>query len=196
MAVNSYKQDEHSTDVGKMKTLMRLFSYLLDYKKEILAVLAIMAFCVFVSLVNPLIMENAIDKHISTGDFPGLAKLIGIAVVLNVIMILFVKLRMLIMAKVCNSILVTIRQQLYTHIQTLDFSFFDSRPTGKILARIIGDINSLRTRQLRHDADPGFFHNLRRRRDHVSQKSGSRSGFPDQPAADDLLHVVYPGVLA
>ncbi len=63
MAVNSYKQDEHSTDVGKMKTLMRLFSYLLDYKKEILAVLAIMAFCVFVSLVNPLIMENAIDKH-------------------------------------------------------------------------------------------------------------------------------------
>ena len=174
MAVNSYKQDEHSTDVGKMKTLMRLFSYLLDYKKEILAVLAIMAFCVFVSLVNPLIMENAIDKHISTGDFPGLAKLIGIAVVLNVIMILFVKLRMLIMAKVCNSILVTIRQQLYTHIQTLDFSFFDSR----------------------HDADPGFFHNLRRRRDHVFQKSGSRSGFPDQPAADDLLHVVYPGVLA
>lgn len=144
MAVNSYKQDEHSTDVGKMKTLMRLFAYLLDYKKEILAVLAIMAFCVFVSLINPLIMENAIDKHISTGDFPGLAKLIGIAVVLNVIMILFVKLRMLIMAKVCNSILVTIRQQLYTHIQTLDFSFFDSRPTGKILARIIGDINSLK----------------------------------------------------
>ena len=144
MAVNSYKQDEHSTDVGKMKTLMRLFAYLLDYKKEILAVLAIMAFCVFVSLINPLIMENAIDKHISTGDFSGLAKLIGIAVVLNVIMILFVKLRMLIMAKVCNSILVTIRQQLYTHIQTLDFSFFDSRPTGKILARIIGDINSLK----------------------------------------------------
>ena len=132
MAVNSYKQDEHSTDVGKMKTLMRLFSYLLDYKKEILAVLAIMAFCVFVSLVNPLIMENAIDKHISTGDFPGLAKLIGIAVVLNVIMILFVKLRMLIMAKVCNSILVTIRQQLYTHIQTLDFSFFDSLPIWSV----------------------------------------------------------------
>lgn len=51
---------------------------------------------------------------------------------------------MLIMAKVCNSILVTIRQQLYTHIQALDFSFFDSRPTGKILARIIGDINSLK----------------------------------------------------
>ena len=48
------------------------------------------------------------------------------------------------MAKVCNNILVTIRQELYTHIQTLDFHFFDSRPTGKILSRIIGDINSLK----------------------------------------------------
>ena len=131
MAVNSYKQDEHSTDVGKMKTLMRLFSYLLDYKKEILAVLAIMAFCVFVSLVNPLIMENAIDKHISTGDFPGLAKLIGIAVVLNVIMILFVKLRMLIMAKVCNSILVTIRQQLYTTSRPWIFPFSTAVPPAR-----------------------------------------------------------------
>ena len=38
--------------------------------------------------------------------------------------------------------LVKIRNELYEHIQTLSFSFFDSRPTGKILARIIGDVNS------------------------------------------------------
>lgn len=144
MAYNSYKDDETSVEVGKMKTLLRLFSYLLAYKWQILGVLAIMAFCVCVSLLNPLIMESAIDKHISTGDFPGLFRLIGIAVVLNVLMILSVKLRMWIMAKLCNNVLVTIRQQLYTHIQTLDFNFFDSRPTGKILARIIGDINSLK----------------------------------------------------
>ena len=51
---------------------------------------------------------------------------------------------MYVMAKVCNSVLLTVRQELYTHIQTLDFHFFDSRPTGKILSRIIGDINSLK----------------------------------------------------
>ena len=47
------------------------------------------------------------------------------------------------MGKVSNRILLTIRQQLYTHIQKLSFSFFDTRPIGKILARIIGDVNSL-----------------------------------------------------
>jgi ATP-binding cassette subfamily B protein len=48
------------------------------------------------------------------------------------------------MAKVSNDVLLVIRQELYTHIQKLSFSFFDSRPTGKILARIIGDVNSLK----------------------------------------------------
>ncbi|MDO4331116.1 MAG: ABC transporter ATP-binding protein [Eubacteriales bacterium] len=145
MAYNSYKDDEKTTiEAGKMKTLLRLFSYMLHYSGQIFIVLLIMAFCVFVSLLNPLIIEAAIDRHISTGDIRGLFSLIGLAIALNVLMILGIKLRMWIMAKVCNSVLLTIRQQLYTHIQTLDFNFFDSRPTGKILARIIGDINSLK----------------------------------------------------
>lgn len=144
MPVNSYRDDEQTIETGKMKTLLRLLAYLLSYKKEIFLVLIIMGFCVFVSLLNPLIMESAIDNYIGAGNLPGLFRLIGFALVLNVLMIAGVKARMYIMAKVCNSILVTIRQELYTHIQTLDFHFFDSRPTGKILARIIGDINSLK----------------------------------------------------
>ncbi len=144
MGFNSYKDDEQSYEKGKRQTLMRLFSYLFTYKKQICYVLLIMAFCVVVSLLNPLFIEQAIDKYIGKGNLPGLYRLIFLAVTLNLIMILGIKLRMYIMAKVCNSILVTIRQELYTHIQTLDFHFFDSRPTGKILSRIIGDINSLK----------------------------------------------------
>ena len=144
MATNSYKEDENLNEVSKIKTLGRLFSYLLAHKGSIVAVLLIMAYCVCVSLINPLIIESAIDDHISVGDYTGLYRLAAIALLLNAILIVLVKARMYIMAKVCNKVLVTIRQQLYTHIQTLDFKFFDSRPTGKILARIIGDINSLK----------------------------------------------------
>ncbi len=144
MPINSFKEDETSTETGKMKTLFRLFSYLLAYKKEIVIVLFIMSFCVGVSLLNPLIIEAAIDKYIGTGNFSGLIRLILFALILNITMVGLIKLRMHIMNRVCNSILVTIRQELYTHIQTLDFHFFDSRPTGKILSRIIGDINSLK----------------------------------------------------
>jgi len=144
VAVNSYREDENLNEVSKVRTLGRLFAYLLTHKASIFAVLLIMAYCVCVSLINPLIIESAIDDHISVGDYTGLYRLAAIALVLNAILIILVKARMYIMAKVCNKVLVTIRQQLYTHIQTLDFKFFDSRPTGKILARIIGDINSLK----------------------------------------------------
>lgn len=144
MSINSYKEDEQLSSAGKLQTLGRLLSYLLAYKKEIVFVLLIMTFCVAVSLANPLLIEAAVDKYIAVGNMPGLAKLILLAVVLNLLMIGGIKIRMYVMAKVCNNILVTIRQELYTHIQTLDLHFFDSRPTGKILARIIGDINSLK----------------------------------------------------
>ena len=144
MAVNSYKSDEQSVEKSKRETLKRLFRYLFQYKMQIIGVLLLMGYCVAVSLINPLIMETAVDTYIGGNDYRGLVKLIGVALAVNILVVFAVKLRMYVMAKVCNKILLTIRQELYTHIQTLDFKFFDSRPTGKILSRIIGDINSLK----------------------------------------------------
>ena len=144
MAFNSYRDDEQSTERSKLQTLARLFGYLLQYKWRILLVLAIMGYGVAVNLINPLIMESAIDDYIAVRDFAGLYRLLVVALAVNLFLVVTVKARMYIMAKICNEILLTIRQQLYTHIQKLDFQFFDSRPTGKILSRIIGDINSLK----------------------------------------------------
>ena len=94
MPVNSYKVDEQSSETGKLKTLFRLLSYLAVYKKEIISVLLIMAFCVAVSLLNPLIMEEAIDHFISASNQDGLWKLIGFALFLNVLMVIAIKIRM------------------------------------------------------------------------------------------------------
>lgn len=144
MAVNSFREDEQLNGIGKRETLKRLLSYLFKYKIQVILVLVCMLVTVVISLVNPLIIEDAIDVYIKNSDMPGLAKLAVFTVVLNIIFIVMVKIRMLVMAKVSNQILLDIRQELYEHIQTLSFSFFDSRPTGKILARIIGDVNSLK----------------------------------------------------
>ena len=103
-----------------------------------------MGVTVAISLINPLIIEEALDNYVANSDYPGLVRLGIFAIILNVVFIILVKLRMYIMAVISNKILLQIRQDLYEHIQTLSFSFFDSRPTGKILARIIGDVNSLK----------------------------------------------------
>lgn len=144
MPINTTKTDESIKHVKKLTTLGRLFRYMLTYKLQIIIVLFIMAISIVITLINPLIIESAVDDYIVKNDLKGLFRLGLFAVIINVIFILFIKLRMYIMAKVSNQILLTIRQELYTHIQKLSFQFFDSRPTGKILARIIGDINSLK----------------------------------------------------
>lgn len=144
MSVNSFRKDEESSNERKITTLLRLFRYLLKYKLTILMVLIIMTATIAISIINPLIMQRAIDVHIAQKDVDGLLQLGIFAVMLNLIYIGLVKLRMYLMAKVSNQVLLTIRQELYTHLQTLSFSFFDKIPTGKVLSRIIGDVNSLK----------------------------------------------------
>lgn len=144
MAVNSYREDEHMENSDKKKIIIRLFSYLKNYKKSVIGVLFCMAVTVAIQLVNPLLIEEAIDHHIAVGDYRGLMEIGIFAVALNILFLIMVKVRMYVMSKISNDVLMVIRQELYEHIQTLSFSFFDSRPTGKILARIIGDVNSLK----------------------------------------------------
>ncbi|HHT97787.1 MAG TPA: ABC transporter ATP-binding protein [Clostridiales bacterium] len=144
MPINATNIDENIETTDKRTTIVRLFKYLLKYKIKIVLVLLIMLFIVAISLLNPLIMERAIDVHIANKDMNSLLKLGFFAILINLIFVVLVKLRMYIMSEISNKVLLNIRQELYTHIQTLSFSFFDGRPTGKILARIIGDVNSLK----------------------------------------------------
>ena len=144
MSINAIKDDEQMSSVSKKTTMIRLFRYLLAYRTTIAIVILIMLATVAISIINPLLIERAIDVHIANRDLESLIKIIGLALAINIIFILLIKLRMYLMAKMSNDVLLKIRQELYTHIQNLSFNFFDSRPTGKILARIIGDVNSLK----------------------------------------------------
>ncbi len=144
MAVNSFREDEEQKEVLNRETLFRLYRYLLFYKKQVGVVLIVMFITIIISMLNPLIIERAINVNIANQDVNGLFVLGAGAIVLNLIFVAGVKLRMVLVAKIANRVVLQIREELYIHIQSLGFYFFDSRPTGKILARIIGDVNSLK----------------------------------------------------
>ena len=142
--MNGYKNDEKQVKKSNFETMPRLFKYLFKYKARILAVFGLMTVGTVVDLINPLLNERAIDNYIIPGDVAGLIRIVIIGAVINTLAVLAIKLRMLVMAKTSNKVIQELRQELYDHIQTLDLAFFDSRPSGKILARIIGDTNSLK----------------------------------------------------
>lgn len=142
--MNSFKQDEQLVKKSNFETMSRLFKYLLNYKGKIAGVFACMAVGTTVDLINPLLCERAIDRYIMKAQIPGLVRIIILSALINVLAVLAMKIRMILMAKTSNKVIQNLRQELYNHIQSLDLAFFDSRPSGKILARIIGDTNSLK----------------------------------------------------
>ena len=144
MAVNSFREDEQMKNTQKKQIILRLFSYMNKYKLAVFGVLCCMGLTVAIKLINPLLIETAIDDHVAENDMNGLMLIGLIAVIINVLYFILIKVRMYTMSVISNKILLDIRQELYEHIQKLSFKFFDSRPTGKILARIIGDVNSLK----------------------------------------------------
>jgi ATP-binding cassette subfamily B multidrug efflux pump len=143
MPINIVREDEELKQSLNITIIRRLLSYLKPYMGAVIRTLLLMAAVIVVELFNPYLLKLGIDKYIAESDWENLFVLGGIMIIANIVAVVCSRLRMLIMGRVSNSILLTIRQQLYTHIQKLSFSFFDSRPTGKILARIIGDVNSL-----------------------------------------------------
>ena len=144
MAVNATKKDENTVLKSKTQTILRLIKYLFAYKKTIAAVLVIIAVSTAITLINPLITERAINVDIANHDYKSLYTLVIFALVMNFILFVAVKLRMYLIAKISNGVLVTIRTELYTHLQTLGLKFYDSLPAGKILSRVIEDVNSLK----------------------------------------------------
>lgn len=143
MPVNLSRDDEDMKQEIRLNTVRRLFTYLKPYRCEVVKALLLMGLVVSVDLLNPYFIKIGIDDFIADGNWQGLLLLGGCMIALNGAAMIFTRIRIRLMAVMTNKILVTIRQSLYAHIQKLSFSFFDSRPIGKILARIIGDVNSL-----------------------------------------------------
>ena len=143
MPINNFREDEHLKESLNIVIIKRLISYLKPYGGAVVKTLLLMAAAIVVELLNPYFLKVGIDQYIESGEWEKLLIIGGTMIVLNAVAMMCSRFRVITMGRVSNRILLTIRQQLYTHIQKLSFSFFDNRPTGKILARIIGDVNSL-----------------------------------------------------
>lgn len=145
MAKNTVKQDEKFTITGKRELIRRLLTYMVPYRNEVIVVLTLMVLVMVVGLINPYFTRQAIDEYIRNSDMKGLAVVAIIMAALNILAMAASRARIYKMGIVSNRIVLSMREDLYAHIQKLSFSFFDSRPVGKILARVVGDVNALQT---------------------------------------------------
>lgn len=141
---NNINKDEEVMRRSKSEITIKLLTYLKPYKLKSFLVVLLMIFVMLCEILNPLLLKIAIDDYVSSRNVSGLI-VIGVSLLsLNLIAWVLSKIRWNMITSITNNILVNIRHELYSHIQYLSFDFFDSRPVGKILARVVGDVNALK----------------------------------------------------
>ena len=142
--LNNIEKDEEIVRRSKKEIIIRLMAYLKPYKAKSMIVILLMILVMLCNVVNPYLLQQAIDVHVVNKDINGILLIGGILLVINIFAWIASKIRWTMISKITNNILVNIRHELYEHIQKLSFDFFDNRPVGKILARVVGDVNALK----------------------------------------------------
>ena len=142
--LNNIEKDEEIVGRSKKEIIIRLMAYLKPYKAKSMIVILLMILVMLCNVVNPYLLQQAIDVHVVNKDINGILLIGGLLLIINIFAWIASKIRWTMISKITNNILVNIRHELYEHIQKLSFDFFDNRPVGKILARVVGDVNALK----------------------------------------------------
>lgn len=143
MARNKYDVDEELQEGFNLSHLKRLIRYMKPYKNKVILSVTLMIISSFVSLLGPYLIKIALDDIIPSGNLVNLTILSVIYALSLILVSAFMKQRIITMGKVGQDILVDMRKDLFVNLQTLPFSYYDSRPHGKILVRVVNYINSL-----------------------------------------------------
>ena len=140
---NTYRDDEELEERINLHDILRIGVYLKPYLARIVRILCgiVMMSCIAVAV--PYLTKIVVDEVIPHKDLRTLSLLVVAMGVLIVIYEFGLRYRTVEITRVGQLMLKDMRRDLFTHIQTLPFSYFDSRPHGKILIRVVNYVNTL-----------------------------------------------------
>ena len=143
MARNTYKQDEILEEPFDIRHLLRASSYIKKYQKRMICAILLSGIGGAFGYVAPMIIQRALDVAIPGKNFRLLFSLVGALIGIYTVSVIFTTIRSKIMVDVSQSIIYDIRKDLFEHLQKLPFQYYDDRPHGKILIRVVNYVNSV-----------------------------------------------------
>ncbi|MCL1883722.1 MAG: ABC transporter ATP-binding protein/permease [Defluviitaleaceae bacterium] len=145
MARNTFREDEilNEENVFKLSHLKRLGKYIRPYRRVFGFTILFTITSSALGLLAPYLTMIVMDESIPNGDVRQVILLAAFMLCTILVNMVFMRYRIGAMARVGQSVIRDLRLDLFEHLQRLPFSFFDSRPHGKILVRVVNYINSL-----------------------------------------------------
>lgn len=143
MARNTFDVDETLEKEFNWSHYKRLGAYIKPYKKAVFKTLFVIILANLASMLGPYFTKIAIDQVIPQKNLSLLLILGAIFLFSLVIIGWCMRYRIYAITEIGQDILKDMRFSIFEHLQKLPFSYFDSRPHGKILIRAVNYINTL-----------------------------------------------------
>ncbi|ACM60624.1 ATP-binding cassette subfamily B protein [Caldicellulosiruptor bescii] len=137
------EEDEPITKPFNWSQFVRLLRYIKPYRRYFIYSFLLMILATFYNLAGPYLIRLVIDIDIPHRNIHALLYKAVFYIVLTLLYVISLRVRTIFMTKLGNSVVSDIRMHLFTHLQKLSLSFFDSRPAGKIMVRVMNDVDSL-----------------------------------------------------
>jgi ATP-binding cassette subfamily B protein len=121
-----------------------VWSYVRKYRFGMAAGLCLSVVVAAMNMVNPLVTGNIVDRVIKGGQHELLFKLIAIMLCVVVGKSIFRYSYQVIFEHCSQNVILKMREDLYAHIQKLDFSWYDNAPSGNVMTLLTSDLDKVR----------------------------------------------------
>ncbi|MEE2638948.1 MAG: ABC transporter ATP-binding protein [Acidobacteriota bacterium] len=125
------------------RLMRRLLTYMRPYRVAIATAFVSIVALSILQLAPPYLTKVAIDQHIATGQLEGLDRLALILLGVLVVSYLFESAQTYTLQMTGQRIIFDLRMQIHAHLQRLDIAFYDRHPVGRLMTRVITDVDAL-----------------------------------------------------
>ena len=142
-----HEYSEEEDDLGKVydrELMTRLITYMKPYRREVgLIVFLMVGYSVSEALL-PYLTQLGIDNHIEPRNLEGLETIVLYYVLVLVARFIFTYFEEYGMQMVGQKVMYDMRMSLFSHLQRLDVRYFDRNPVGRLMTRVMGDVEILK----------------------------------------------------
>ncbi len=142
-----YDYSEEEDQLGKVydrELMKRLIAYLKPYRLEVAFIVLLMIGYSASEALLPYLTQLGIDNHIQPGNLQGLETIAIYYVLVLVARFIFTYFEEYGMQIVGQKAMYDMRMSLFSHLQRLDVRFFDNNPVGRLMTRVMGDVEVLK----------------------------------------------------
>jgi ATP-binding cassette subfamily B protein len=137
---------EDDDSVGRVydaRLARRVWAYTRPYRGAVVLSALLFPLLAAVDLVQPYLVKVAIDAHILRGDWAGLSHVVLLFFLTLVVQYALRYAQIYFATWTGQRVVHDIRAALFAHVQQLPAAFFDRNPVGRVMTRILGDVEAI-----------------------------------------------------